>query len=82
MNKKHHTPRPLRGIVFMLLAMSVVPFIDIAAKLIGHNLHIMEATLGRYVFHFIWLMPIYQAPLICAPFKVVVSGIDSFIASA
>lgn len=54
-----HTPRPLRGILYMLLAMSVVPFIDIAAKLIAHDLHVMEATLGRYVFHFLWLLPIF-----------------------
>ena len=51
--------RPLRGIVYMLLAMSIVPFIDLAAKLIGHELHVMEATLGRYVFHFLWLLPIF-----------------------
>ena len=53
------TKRPLLGILYMLLAMSIVPFIDIAAKLIGHDQHVMEATLGRYVFHFLWLIPIF-----------------------
>ncbi len=48
----------LIGVAIYLLAFSIMPTMDIAAKYLGDHMPVMQVTWGRYFFHFIFLMPI------------------------
>ncbi len=42
----------------MLIAMTIVPGIDICGKLLADRIHVFELTAARYVFHLLWLIPV------------------------
>ncbi len=50
--------RPLFGITLMLIAMVIIPGIDICGKLLADKFHVFELTAARYIFHLIWLLPV------------------------
>jgi len=48
----------LKGIGLMLLGMTLVPFLDIFAKLLSQEgYHVTQVTWTRFFFHAIWLLP-------------------------
>ena len=47
----------LKGIGLMLLGMSIVPFLDIFAKLLSEDYPVTQVTWTRFFFHAIWLLP-------------------------
>ena len=48
----------LKGIGLMLLAMTIVPFLDIFAKLLSQEgYHVTQVTWTRFFFHAVWLLP-------------------------
>lgn len=55
-----HRDRPLLGIGFMLIAMSIVPFIDICGKLLSDRFHVYELTFARYFFHILVMLPVMK----------------------
>ncbi len=50
--------RPLLGIGLMLIAMAIIPGIDICSKMLSDKFHVFELTAARYVFHLLWLIPV------------------------
>lgn len=42
----------------MVLAITVLPIVDVVAKLLGHRLHPLHVTWGRYVFSMLFLAPV------------------------
>jgi len=48
----------LRGIGYMLGGMSVVPFLDVFAKILSEDYPVMQVTWMRFLFHAFWLLPI------------------------
>jgi len=53
-NKK----QPLLGIALMLGAMTVIPMLDILAKLLTSDYPVLQVTWARFVFHTLWLLPL------------------------
>ena len=45
----------LIGIGFMLGAMSVVPMLDVLAKMLSENYPVTQVAWSRFVFHTLWL---------------------------
>ena len=50
--------RPLVGILLMLGAMSVVPFMDAIAKYLSAHIPILQLVWARYFFHFCLIFPV------------------------
>jgi drug/metabolite transporter (DMT)-like permease len=50
--------RPLVGILLMIAAMSVVPFMDAIAKELSARLPVMQIVWARYFFHFCLILPV------------------------
>jgi len=63
----------LKGIGLMLLGMSIVPFLDIFAKLLSQEgYHVTQVTWTRFFFHAFWLLPMIawqKAKLFSVPEK-------------
>ncbi len=56
MNKANN--RLLIGIALMLTAMSVVPLVDIIAKILSKSYPVIEVSWSRFFFHSLWLLPV------------------------
>lgn len=50
--------RPARGILLMIAAMMVLPYVDTTAKLLGHDFHVLQIAWGRYVCQMVFAIPI------------------------
>ncbi|MDP6166293.1 MAG: DMT family transporter [Gammaproteobacteria bacterium] len=48
--------RPLLGILLMLVAMVLVPILDIFAKLLSAEYSVLQVTWARFLFHTLWLI--------------------------
>jgi len=48
----------LVGISLMLVAMSVVPLVDIIAKILSRTYPVIEVAWSRFFFHSMWLLPL------------------------
>ena len=48
----------LKGIMLMILAMTIVPIMDGLAKFLSSDYPTTEVVWGRYIFHFFLLLPI------------------------
>jgi len=48
----------LIGIGFMLGAMSVVPMLDVLAKMLSENYPVTQVAWSRFFFHTLWLVPL------------------------
>jgi len=48
----------LKGILMMILSMSIVPIVDGFAKFLSSDYPISEIVWGRYIFHFFYLFPV------------------------
>jgi len=48
----------LKGIVLMLGAMSVVPILDVIAKILSENYPVIQVSWARFAFHTLWLLPL------------------------
>lgn len=53
-NKK----QPLLGIALMLGAMTVIPMLDVLAKLLSADYPVLQIAWARFVFHTLWLLPL------------------------
>lgn len=49
--------RPLLGIGLMVLAMLIIPGLDICAKYLSDNYHVLQVTWSRFAFNILWLIP-------------------------
>lgn len=49
--------RPLLGIGLMMLAMLIIPGLDICAKYLSEDFHVLQVTWSRFVFNIVWLIP-------------------------
>ncbi len=49
---------PLRGIAYMILAMIVIPFLDVFAKQLTEYYSVMQVSWARFLFHLLFLMPL------------------------
>lgn len=49
---------PLKGILLMVAAMIVLPYVDTTAKLLGDTLHVLQIAWGRYVCQTLVALPI------------------------
>ena len=49
---------PLIGMGLMMLAMVLVPILDLFAKLLSVDYAVIEITWARFVFHGLWLLPL------------------------
>ena len=47
--------RLLKGIALMLSAMSVVPMLDVIAKILSESYPVMQIAWARFAFHTLWL---------------------------
>ena len=50
--------RPLLGIGLMIVGMLLVPLLDACAKVLSQDYPTLEITWARFMFHFLWLLPI------------------------
>lgn len=50
--------RPLLGIGMMVLAMLLIPPLDVCAKYLSQDYPVMQVVWARYIFHFLWLLPL------------------------
>ncbi|MEH6651634.1 MAG: DMT family transporter [Motiliproteus sp.] len=50
--------RPLLGIGLMILGMMLVPLLDACAKVLSRDYPVLEITWARFMFHFLWLLPV------------------------
>ncbi len=50
--------RPLLGILLMVLAMIIIPVLDICAKILNESYPVWQVVWSRFAFHLLWLMPI------------------------
>ncbi|MGY8872988.1 MAG: DMT family transporter [Pseudomonadales bacterium] len=50
--------RPLLGIGLMVLGMLLVPLLDACAKVLSRDYPVLEITWARFMFHFLWLLPV------------------------
>jgi len=48
----------LKGIALMLGAMSVVPMLDVIAKILSENYPVTQISWARFAFHTLWLLPL------------------------
>jgi len=48
----------LKGIVLMLGAMSVVPMLDVIAKILSESYPVIQVSWARFAFHTLWLLPL------------------------
>ena len=48
----------LKGIALMLGAMSVVPMLDVIAKILSESYPVMQISWARFAFHTLWLLPL------------------------
>ena len=48
----------LKGIALMIGAMSVVPMLDVIAKILSESYPVMQISWARFAFHTVWLMPL------------------------
>jgi drug/metabolite transporter (DMT)-like permease len=55
---QNHTKNPLIGMGLMILAMVLVPVLDLFAKLLSVDYAVIEVTWARFVFHGLWLLPL------------------------
>jgi drug/metabolite transporter (DMT)-like permease len=56
MNQPNHD-RPMLGIMLMMMAMIVIPLMDIFAKMLAAQYPVLQITWGRFIFNVIWLIP-------------------------
>ncbi|MEZ5924106.1 MAG: DMT family transporter [Hyphomicrobiaceae bacterium] len=49
---------PLKGILIMLAAMIVLPYVDTSAKLLGDTIHVLQIAWGRYVCQTVVALPV------------------------
>jgi len=49
--------RPMTGIALMALGVSIVPLMDVVAKLLSADFPVMQIVWGRFTFHLLWLLP-------------------------
>ena len=47
-----------KGIALMIGAMSVVPMLDVIAKILSENYPVMQISWARFAFHTLWLLPL------------------------
>ena len=59
----------LKGIALMLGAMSVVPMLDVIAKILSESYPVMQISWARFAFHTLWLLPLlyWQKAVIKTP---------------
>ena len=55
---KNYKKNPLIGMGLMILAMVLVPILDLFAKLLTLDYAVLEITWARFVFHGLWLLPL------------------------
>ena len=55
---KNQKSNPLIGMGLMMLAMVLVPVLDLFAKLLSVDYAIIQVTWARFVFHGLWLLPL------------------------
>ena len=48
----------LKGIALMLGAMSVVPMLDVIAKILSESYPVIQVAWARFAFHTLWLLPL------------------------
>jgi len=48
----------LKGIALMLGAMSVVPMLDVIAKILSESYPVIQISWARFAFHTLWLLPL------------------------
>jgi len=48
----------LKGIILMLGAMSVVPMLDVIAKILSESYPVIQVAWARFAFHTLWLLPL------------------------
>ena len=50
--------QPIVGIALMLGAMTVIPMLDVLAKLLTADYPVLQITWARFIFHTLWLLPL------------------------
>ncbi|MDC9720745.1 MAG: DMT family transporter [Gammaproteobacteria bacterium] len=55
---QNHKQNPLIGMGLMLLAMILVPVLDLFAKLLAADYAVLQVTWARFVFHGLWMLPL------------------------
>ncbi len=55
---KNQKSNPLIGMGLMMLAMVLVPVLDLFAKLLSVDYAVIQVTWARFVFHGLWLLPL------------------------
>ena len=48
----------LKGIALMIAAMTVVPMLDVIAKILSESYPVMQISWARFAFHTLWLLPL------------------------
>ncbi len=48
--------RPFIGIALMVLGMSIIPLLDVCAKLLNENYPVLQVTWARFAFHLVFLI--------------------------
>ena len=56
-NNNSNSERPLLGVILMVLGMMFIPLIDVTAKLLSENLHVLQVAWSRFFVHLLWLLP-------------------------
>lgn len=49
--------RPLLGIGLMIIAMLIIPGLDICARFLSEQYHVLQVTWARFAFSLIWIIP-------------------------
>jgi len=55
----------LKGIALMLGAMSVVPMLDVIAKILSESYPVIQVSWARFAFHTLWLLPLLYWKKLC-----------------
>ena len=50
--------RPLLGVMLMIAGMLIIPALDICAKLLSDQFHLLQITWSRFAFNLLWLLPL------------------------
>jgi len=58
MNMSPNKKQPMLGIALMLGAMTVIPMLDVLAKMLTSDYPVLQVTWARFVFHTLWLLPL------------------------
>ncbi len=58
MSSNQSIDRPILGISLMILAMMVIPSLDVFAKILSDEFHVLQITWARFLFNIIWLLPL------------------------